>query len=129
MSLLLDTHVLIWAMNDPERIPARIRKIIEAAAGEAFVSHVSLWEIATKYPLGRKTTPPQSARETAEDAATAGFRFLPLQLDHILAFERIPLLHGDPTDRLLVAQALTESLSLVTHDERLVAYSDTVISW
>jgi PIN domain nuclease of toxin-antitoxin system len=129
MSLLLDTHVVIWAMNEPDRIPIRIRKIIEAAAGMVFVSHVSLWEIATKYPLGRRTAPPQSARQTAEDAVKAGFLLLPLQLDHILAFERIPLLDGDPADRLLVAQALTEGLSLVTHDDRLAAYVDTVIAW
>lgn len=52
MSLLLDTHALIWAMNEPTKIPLSVRSRIEAAAGRVFVSHVSLWEIATKYPLG-----------------------------------------------------------------------------
>lgn len=127
MSLLLDTHTLIWAIHEPTRIPARVRNTIMAAAGRVFVSHVSLWEIGARYPLGRRTSPPRSASDTAKDALDAGFNFLAIELAHILAFEKLPLLHGDPTDRLLVAQALTENLGLVTHDERLAAYSDKVI--
>lgn len=129
MSLLLDTHVAIWAVSDPARIPRQIQSLIETEADRVFVSHISLWEIAIKYQLGRHSAPPMSASATIADLLGAGFVLLPLGLEHVLAFERVPTLHSDPYDRLLVAQALLEGLSLVTHDSRLAAYSDTVIAW
>jgi PIN domain nuclease of toxin-antitoxin system len=125
MSLLLDTHVAIWAINEPERIPLRIQALMENEPGHVYVSHISLWEIAIKHQLGR----PRSAGEMAKDFLESGFALLPLDLGHVLAFERIPLLHGDPYDRLLVAQAFSESLSLLTHDHRLRAYGDVVVAW
>jgi PIN domain nuclease of toxin-antitoxin system len=102
---------------------------VENEAGHVYVSHVSLWEIAIKHQLGRPSAPPRSAGEMTKDFLESGFALLPLDLGHILAFERVPLFHGDPYDRLLVAQAFSESLSLLTHDHRLAAYGDVVVAW
>ena len=129
MNLLLDTHVAIWLLQEPDKVPARIRHLIETEAEITFVSHVSLWEIAMKFPLGRDDAPPLSASDTVPGILDAGFRLLPLDLGHILAFERLPRLQGDPFDRMLLAQALSEGLRLITHDGRLAGYSDIVISW
>lgn len=129
MNLLLDTHVAIWLLNEPGKIPDNIRHLIQNESEKAFVSHVSLWEIAMKYPLGRNDAPPQSATDTTHDLLASEFPLLPLDLGHILAFERLPILQGDPFDRMLVAQALTENLRFVSHDTRLAAYSDTIICW
>jgi PIN domain nuclease of toxin-antitoxin system len=129
MNVLLDTHVVVWAFSEPTRIPLRIRELLDTKVELAWVSHLSLWEIGMKYPLKRRDSPVRSASQTLADAVEAGFRLLPLDISHILAFEHLPRLHGDPIDRLLVAQALTENLRLLTHDSRLAAYSDTVIAW
>lgn len=129
MNLLLDTHVAIWLLHEPGKVPARIRHLIEAEADITFVSQVSLWEIAMKFPLGRNDAPPESASDSVPGILEAGFQLLPLDLGHILVFERLPRLQGDPFDRMLVAQALSEGLRLITHDGRLAGYSNTVISW
>jgi PIN domain nuclease of toxin-antitoxin system len=129
MSLLLDTHVAVWAINEPERIPLRIQALMENELGHVYVSHISLWEIAIKYHLGRSSAPPRPAGEMTKEFLESGFVLLPLDLGHILAFERIPMLHGDPYDRLLVAQAFSESLTLLTHDRRLAAYGDAIVAW
>lgn len=129
MNVLLDTHVAIWALNEPRRLPGRIRDLLETQADLVAVSHISLWEIGIKYPLSRRDAPPRSTRETLEDVVAAGFELLPLGLEHVLAFERLPRLHGDPMDRLLIAQALVEGLSFVTHDGEFAAYGETIISW
>lgn len=129
MNVLVDTHVVVWAFSEPGRLPERIRRLLETGARSVFVSHVSLWEIAMKYPLARRDAPPRSAPETLQDVVEAGFDLLPLDLAHILAFARLPGLQGDPFHRMLVAQALTEGLHFVTHDRRLAAYSDTIIGW
>jgi PIN domain nuclease of toxin-antitoxin system len=129
MSLLLDTHVAVWAVNEPERIPLPIQALMGSEPGHVYVSHISLWEIAIKYGFARLSAPPRPASEMAREFLEAGFALLPLDLDHILAFERIPLLHGDPYDRLLVAQAFSEGLRLLTHDSRVAAYGDFVVAW
>ena len=129
MSLLLDTHIAIWLLNEPRKLPPRIRGLFEAGDEQAFVSHVSLWEIAMKHPLRRNDAPPQSAQDTARDLLASGVGFLPLEISHIFAFEQLPRLQGDPFDRLLVAQALCEGMRLITRDKRLAAYSEFVISW
>lgn len=82
-----------------------------------------------RHPLRRKDAPPQSARDTARDPLASGIGFLLLEMSHIRAFARLPRLQGDPFDRLLVAQALSEDMRLVTRDRRLAAYGSPVISW
>lgn len=129
MRLLLDTHVAIWAMNKPARLPPAIRRLIANPRNGIWVSAVTIWEIAIKRPLERRDAPAITAPQAIRHFVDSGYTLLPVTEHHAAAVEDLPLLHGDPFDRLLVAQALYEPLRLVSHDERLAAYSDSVISW
>ena len=87
----------------------------------------SLWEIAIKSMPGRRTFAPMSAADAMMHFERAGFELLEIRAEHILAVANLPPLHGDPFDRLLVAQAISEPLRLVTRDKILAGYSDTII--
>ena len=127
MRLLLDTHVAIWAMTDRPRIRPHGLAMIADAANTVFVSAASIWEIAIKHALGkRRGAPPFSAAEADRHFRDAGFVLLDITPAHAAAVEKLPLLHGDPFDRMLVAQALTEPMRLLTADARVAKYSDLV---
>ncbi|MFT3778595.1 MAG: type II toxin-antitoxin system VapC family toxin [Ottowia sp.] len=126
MNLLLDTHVALWAIADSPRLSARARELIEAPAAQVWVSVATVWEIAIKHGLGRGNMPvsgPQALGYFRE----AGYRLLAIEAEHAAAVEALPTHHHDPFDRMLVAQALTEPMRLLTHDAVLAAYSDTII--
>lgn len=127
MKLLLDTHVALWAISDDRKLSDAGRRAI-AAADQVLVSVVSLWEIAIKHALrkGRHDDMVVSGTEAARLFAVAGYSILPILADHATALDTLPPLHGDPFDRLLVAQALTEPMHLLTRDARLSAYGDLV---
>ena len=118
MRLLLDTHVLLWSLTDPRKLSRRTREAVEDARNDVFVSAVSGWEIAVKRALGKLEAP---------DDLEAGIRqqgFMPLHLTFLHA-ERagaLPAHHGDPFDRMLVAQAQVEGLVVVTRDARIPLY-------
>ena len=121
MNLLLDTHIALWAITDSPRLPPAAREHILNPKARLWVSAASLWEIAIKHALGRGDMPvsAESARGFFE---RAGYRLLAIEADHAVAVGRLPPLHTDPFDRLLVAQALTEPMHLLTHDARLAGY-------
>ncbi|MGA3031667.1 MAG: type II toxin-antitoxin system VapC family toxin [Terracidiphilus sp.] len=123
MRLLLDTHTLLWLMVDSPRLSRRARSLISDAS-EIYVSSVSIWEIAIKFRLGKIE---EDARVVVEKLGAAGLRELNVSHRHAVATSRLPLLHGDPFDRLLVAQAITELMQFLTADKRLTEYSDLVI--
>jgi PIN domain nuclease of toxin-antitoxin system len=129
LNLLLDTHVALWAVAGHKRLSARARALILDPANSISVSAVSLWEIAIKHALGRQseTAIALSARAAAEAFALAGYDMLRISPPHVLAIESLPAHHTDPFDRLLVAQALSEPMRLLTHDAQVVRYSDTII--
>lgn len=127
MKLLLDTHVAIWATNTPHRIPVRIRDLI--AEEQVFVSVVSVWEIAIKHPLGRPDAPPLSGHQAIAEFERADFSLLPVSAGHAAFVERLPSLHGDPFDRLMLAQAIMENMQLVTYDRHLSAYDVALLTW
>lgn len=129
MRLLLDTHVALWSLVAPRRIPAPVRERIVSPGNEVFVSVAVIWEIAIKHSLGRGDLPAMPSAEAIEAFDAAGYALLDVTARHAAAVETLPLLHGDPFDRLIVAQALAEPMRLVTADRRLAAYSDTVIAW
>lgn len=129
MRLLLDTHVAIWALVSPELIPERIAGLIADADNEVFVSAASIWEIGIKFALGKASAPPFSAKEAVSYFAQAGFITLPVTALHAAAVEDLPPLHADPFDRLLVAQAITEPLRLISHDAKVAAYGSIVLGW
>ena len=129
MNLLLDTHVAMWAVAGHKRLSARARELISDPASTITVSTTSLWEIAIKHAPGRKSDAAivLSARQAAAAFALAGFNTLAITPAHALAVEDLPGHHCDPFDRMLIAQALCEPLRLVTHDDLVARYSDTII--
>lgn len=129
MRLLLDTHVAIWAVAEPERIPARVMEQITDAENEIFVSAIGVWEIAIKRQLRRAENPPFSGHEAIGHFERAGFAILDITPVHAAFVERLPLLHADPFDRLMLAQAVMENMQLVTYDRHLSAYEVGLLTW
>ena len=129
MRLLLDTHVAIWAVQDDARLPTAIKQMIASPRNEVAVSAVSIWEIAIKSSLDRRGLGkmPVSASEALRLFIETDFDMLSLTAEHALAVEDLPALHGDPFDRLIVAQSLTEPMRLVTHDDTVAAYNSSII--
>ncbi len=121
MRLLLDTHVAIWWLDGDRRLSATTRAAIESAT-EAYLSVVSMWEILIKQDKGRLDLPAGFT-----DALLDDFAALPLTVDHVLEGRGLPKVHRDPFDRMLVAQAVTEGLTLVTADRTLADFQVTVL--
>jgi PIN domain nuclease of toxin-antitoxin system len=121
MRLLLDTHAFLWALLDEPRLGAQSRDLITTQASSVLISHVSIWEIASKHALARSDMP-LSAAQAIQWAQECGFELLPLNLPHLLTLEQLPLHHRDPFDRLLVAQSISESLLLLSADSAFRAY-------
>ena len=123
MRLLLDTHIAIWLARDATELTTAARKLI-TEADEVFVSSASIWEATIKVALGKLPLLPQ---RFADQLRLAGIEPLPVTWAHALAVHSLPALHKDPIDRLLVAQAMSEPMHLLTHDAALAAYSNLVI--
>ena len=117
MRILLDTHLLLWALAEPEKLSATTRNRLDAA--EVFVSAASVWEVSIKVALGKLEADPSELLAAIEPA---GFELLPITGLHAAAVAALPLLHRDPFDRMLVAQARTEPLILLTNDTVLEQY-------
>jgi PIN domain nuclease of toxin-antitoxin system len=117
--LLLDTHALIWALDAPERLPETFLDILGQAGVTVFASAASTWEIAIKVALGRLRFPIEKLPTALSDAA---FKELQVSIAHGLEMAQLPLIHRDPFDRLLIAQARHEGLTLVTRDPTVRRY-------
>lgn len=126
MRLLLDTHIALWALTDDPRLSARARALIEDPANQVAVSAASVWEIAIKHALGRGDMP-ISGEAALEWFRQAGYDLLPVTPQHAAAVETLPDHHRDPFDRLLVAQAATEPMRLITRDPLVARYGGGVI--
>lgn len=126
MNLLLDTHVALWAITDSPKLPPSARDLITSPDNTIRVSVASIWEIAIKHSLGRGDMP-VSGSDAMHYFRESGYRILAIEAEHAIAIEGLPAHHQDPFDRIIVAQALTEPLRLVTHDPVVARYSDTVI--
>lgn len=125
MRLLLDTHILLWWLTDDPALPAALRTAIGDAGNDALVSAATVWEIALKQALGRLDFP---VAETEAILAENGFAPLPITTAHAAAAGGLPRLHADPFDRMLVAQALCESLTLVSVDSQIARYGAAVLN-
>ena len=126
--MLLDTHIALWAVTDDPRLSEIARDMIADPGNEVFISVVAVWEIAIKHAIRRRLSAmPVSAATALNDFVAAGYHLLDIIPTHVLALEALPALHGDPFDRLMVAQALNAPMRLLTHDIRVAAYSDTII--
>jgi len=120
--LLLDTHILLWALANDRRLSAGVRTVIEDSA-QAYVSVASVWEIAIKRASGKLDAPADLGRVITY----SGFDPLPIGVDHALSAGSLPPHHADPFDRMLVAQAQHEGLTLVTADRQIAKYDVRVL--
>ena len=126
MRVLLDTHIALWAVTDAPQLPGVAREIITDPGNEVWVSAVSIWEIAIKHALGRGGMP-ISGSEAVHWFTLSGYRDLPISSAHAAAVDALPPIHGDPFDRMLVAQAQTDPFRLVTQNKVIARYSDVVM--
>jgi PIN domain nuclease of toxin-antitoxin system len=122
MRLLLDSHILLWWLMLAPNLTDRTRRAITLAE-EVYVSAASVWELATKAASGRLRMP----EDLAEQMQKNGFVPLPITMAHGIAAAELPLHHRDPFDRMLVAQASLESLTLLTADPRLKLYGGRIM--
>jgi PIN domain nuclease of toxin-antitoxin system len=124
--LLLDTHVLLWAAADSARLSAAARALILREENEKIYSAASLWEIAIKSSQGREDFV-VDADALRTGLLANGYRELPILGAHVLFTSRLPAIHKDPLDRLLVAQSLVEGLTLMTSDAVVAGYSEAIL--
>ena len=125
MRILLDTHIALWAVVGSRRLAPQAKEAI-LAADDVFVSVASIWEIAIKHGLGRADMPVSSA-QALQAFSDAGYELLNIRAEHALAAERLGAIHNDPFDRMLVAQALVEPLTLITRDALVASYSSAIM--
>lgn len=118
MRYLLDTHVILWWLTEPEKIHTKAQKIIRDRSNEILVSSASFWEIAIKKSIGRLTLP----HNLLETVAIEGFKILPIMPEECIGVADLPLLHSDPFDRLLVLQAKLYDLVIITRDAKIAEY-------
>ncbi|MGB7847255.1 MAG: type II toxin-antitoxin system VapC family toxin [Candidatus Acidiferrum sp.] len=125
MKLLLDTHLLLWAAGEPDRLSAEARSLIDNPENEVLFSAASLWEVGIKRGLGRRDFR-ADARLLRRGLLDNGYSELPIVSDHVVAIESLPTLHKDPFDRVLVAQATVEGVTLLTIDPQVAQYPGSI---
>jgi PIN domain nuclease of toxin-antitoxin system len=118
MNLLLDTHAVLWALSAPHQLATRARDLLERPDTTVFVSVVSAWEMEIKRALGKLDVPDDLETQVKR----LRFLELPVHLRHVQRLRKLPTLHRDPFDRMLVAQAIVDGLVLVTRDRGVMAY-------
>lgn len=117
-TFLIDTCVLIWATSDPEKLSKKARRMIDDDASRVFVSHATLWEMSIKVTIGKLHV----GEGFFGQLEGLGYEMLPMAEVHFSMYRQLPLIHRDPFDRLLVAQAISEKIPLMTCDEEIVKY-------
>ena len=127
MRLLLDTQIFLWFLSDESRIPAEAREAIESSENSVLVSAASVWEIAIKASIGRLEIVRADVMRLPVLIDRAGFDELPVLARHAVAVSALPMHHRDPFDRLLIAQARTEGLALVTMDPAIRRYDVEIL--
>lgn len=128
MNYLIDTHILIWFTEGDAQLPLNIREVIIDPQNTIFVSHVSIWEIAIKTAIG-KLNLSLSLPELEKSLGKNGFSELSTRFSHFEALANLPLHHQDPFDRLLVAQAIAEDFTVVSHDPKFKFYPVKLLSF
>ena len=123
MRLLLDTHALIWWFLGDERLPLNVRRAIDGADEAVLVSAVSAFEIALKHWLSKLPQAANLVSDLVQIASGQGFEPLPISLEHARAAGSLPIAHKDPFDRLLIAQALTDDLTLISNEAMFDRFS------
>ncbi|TAK22554.1 MAG: type II toxin-antitoxin system VapC family toxin [Chloroflexota bacterium] len=127
MRLLLDTNALLWCLYQPDRLTADVRDAITDPNNDVYVSIVSGWEIAIKVSSGRLHAPRDVATWLPSALFVHRFTSRSVELRHVLAVEHLPRHHGDPFDRLLIAEAIADGLTIVTSDRVFAAYPVPIV--
>jgi len=125
MKLLLDTHLLLWSAHDPKRLTKGARGLIENPQNELLFSAASLWEITIKQSLGRQDFR-VDARLLRRGLLDNGYTELPITSEHAINTDQLAHTHKDPFDRILLAQAMVQGITLVTNDRKLASYSGPI---
>jgi len=125
VKLLLDTHLLLWAASSSDKLPAAARKLLEDPQNELLFSPASLWEIVIKRGLGRSDFQ-VDARVLRRGLLDNGYQELPITSEHTVSIDSLPPIHKDPFDRILVAQATVEGITLLTTDAVVAQYPGPV---
>ena len=123
MSLLLDTHVVLWWLADDCTLAAEIKERLDHEP-DVYVSPATIWEVAIKQSIGKLDKP----ADLPERIRDSGFRHLNINAEHGIVAGRLPLIHRDPFDRMLIAQAQVEHLTLVTRDAEIPKYDVDVLA-
>ena len=126
MNLLIDTHVLIWFITNDKKLPVNLKGLIENKENKCFVSIVSYWEMSIKYALGRLELGVDLKR-IFDIIDETGFDTLPITVKHIVFNSKLKFYHRDPFDRLLIAQAQSEELIILTKDEYFKKYKVKIL--
>lgn len=129
MRLLLDTHVLLWALAEPDRLSAAARDALTDGTNDLFVSSVSLFEVSTKHRLGKLPTAPALLDHLDWNMARLSARYLPLEPPETILAGALPGPHRDPFDRLLAAQAQVQGMPLVTSDQAFQTFAGVQTLW
>lgn len=127
MRLLLDTCTFLWLNGDPDRLPARVLEACQSDTDELFLSAASAWEIAVKWSAGRLALPEEPRIWIPDRRGRNGIAPLPVTEDSATCLARLPPLHKDPFDRMLVCQAICEGLAIVTPDPLIRQYPVRVV--
>lgn len=122
MRILLDTHVYLWWLEDSSNLSPSVASAI-ATADQVFVSTASIWEATIKSGIGKLSV---DIDKLIAEIVSNGFQELPVNMQHVAALARLPAIHKDPFDRMLLAQAISEPLRLLSADKILASYSDLV---
>jgi len=125
LRLLIDTHVLIWGINQPDRVPPSVAAAMASPNNSTFISAVCLWEIAVKTRLGKLHAPDNLPDVVGRNP---DIRILPITAEHAWRVRSLSALHRDPFDQMLVAQALVEDMTIVTHDPIIARYGVPIIA-
>jgi PIN domain nuclease of toxin-antitoxin system len=125
MKVLIDTHVLLWGLQDEPKLSDRVRTLLPKA--EVWISVASLWEIIAKVQVGKLKLPTPVRDYITLKLRENGVSVLPLTFDHVRRLEELPLHHRDPFDRILIAQSLEENLPLITADALFKNYAVRLI--
>ena len=128
MRVLVDTATFVWVLLDDHRSSRRAKQMLSSDTDELVFSLVSLWEIAIKMKLGKFNDLGSSVAYIREEMNEYGMELLPIRYEHIQRLETLPLHHPDPFDRLLIAQAISENLPILTSDKKFKLY-DVKVLW
>jgi PIN domain nuclease of toxin-antitoxin system len=123
LKLLLDTHCWLWWLSEPQKLTSSMLEAISNSENELFLSVASIWEIAIKVGIGKLSIPQPLAKLVAEQLPQDSIKILDIRAIHALKIEELPFHHQDPFDRILIAQAICETLTIITSDRKFAMYS------